>query len=252
MATLRFTHAYMLHYRSRILIAQSLLLGARLTGLAIPLVVRELLDLGILHHDSRLLLGSAFVVLLIGAVAGALLYVGKRIRYEVSGRAVSDLRHDLLSHLLKLGPAEADAASGGQALARLTTDSAALRGIINGGLGEMANQVLMTAALLVICLVLDIKITLLALIPILLATALRMHIQLRLVKAFTEIRGHFSELLSGVVESLANAPVIKAFGRESHSESRLGGINEAMPARRLNMPMTHGAYSSVTSFINAF
>jgi len=251
MATLRFTHAYMMRYRRRILAAQSLLLGARLSGIAIPLVVRELIDFGILHHDARLLLGSAFVVLLIGAVAGTLLYFGKRIRYEVSGRAVSDLRHDLLGHLLKLGPAEADAASGGQALARLTTDSAALRGIINGGLGEMANQVLMTGALLIICLVLDSKITLLALIPMLVATTVRMHIQLRLVKVFTEIRGHFSALLSGVVESLANAPVIKAFGRESHAESRLGDINETMSARRRHMRMTHGAYSSVTSFINA-
>ncbi|HET9893337.1 MAG TPA: ABC transporter ATP-binding protein [Streptosporangiaceae bacterium] len=251
MATLRFTHAYMLRYQRQILIAQALLLGARLTGIAIPLVVRELIDFGILHHDPRLLLGSSVVVLAIGATAGTLLYVGKRIRYQVSGRAVSDLRHDLLRHLLSLGAVEADEAAGGQALARLTTDSAALRGIINGGLGEMANQVLMTFALLVICLVLDVKITLLALAPMLVASGLRMHIQLRLVKVFTEIRGHFTALLSGVVESLANAPVIKAFGRESHSEDKLGDINETMAQRRRHMRMTHGAYSAVTSFINA-
>lgn len=251
MATMRFTHGYMLRYRHQILIAQALLLGARLMGIAIPLVVRELIDFGILHHDTRLLLGSAVVVLAIGAAAGAMLYVGKRIRYQVSGRAVSDLRHDLLRHLLSLGAVEADEASGGQALGRLTTDSAALRGIINGGLGEMANQVLMTAALVIICLVVDARITLLAVIPMLVASGLRMHIQLRLVKTFTEIRGHFTALLSGVVESLANAPVIKAFGREAHSEGKLGDINETMAQRRRHMRMTHGVYSSVTSFINA-
>jgi ABC-type multidrug transport system fused ATPase/permease subunit len=248
---LRFTHSYMFRYRYRILIAQALLLLSRLLGIAIPLIVRELIDFGILHHDPRLLLGSAILVLLVGACSAGLLYLGKHIRYEVSGRAVSDLRHDLLGHVLSLGQVEAEEASGGQALTRLTSDSAGLRGVINGGFGEIFNQVLMAVALLAVCLVLDVKITLIALIPMMVAAVLSMRIQLRLVRVFTEIRGHFSALLSGVVESLANAPVIKAFGREAHSEEKLGGINEVMAQRRREMRMRHGAYSSVTSFINA-
>ncbi len=249
--TLRFTHSYPLRHRRLMIIAQLIMLTSMLMAIAIPLMLLELIDVGVLHHDWRLLLGSSVLVLAVGAIAVGLLYLGKRIRFTVAGHAVSALRHDLLEHLLKLGPAETTDATGGQALTRLTADAAGLRAIVNGGLVEIVNQSLMAIALLVICLVLDLRVALLALIPLVPVTALRLRVQLRLQKVFTEIRSHFSALLAGVVESLANAGAIKALGREAAAADGLSGINAIMARRRRHLRMTNSIYTAVFNVVGA-
>lgn len=249
--TLRFTHSYPFRYRGPMILAQLIMLISMLTAIAIPLMLLELIDGGVLRHDWRILLGSSVLVLVVGAIAIGLLYLGKRIRFTVSGHAVSALRHDLLEHLMKLGPAETADATGGQALARLSADAAGLRAVVNGGFVEIVNQGLMALALLVVCLVLDWKVTLLALIPLVPSTALTLRVQLRLQKVFTEIRAHFSALLAGVVESLANAGAVKALGREAHTADGLNDINAAMARRRRHLRMTSSTYTAIFNVIGA-
>lgn len=247
----QFMYNYPLRYRRSILITQSLVLVAMLLAITIPIVIRWVIDVGVLSNNPGVLLGASLIVLVIGGVSVSCLYVAKRIRFGVAGRSVSNLRHDILQRLLALEPGRVREATGGQALARLTTDATAVRGVANGGLFEVVNQIIVAGATFAVCLWLDWRVALIAVLPMIPAAVGTMQVQLRLQKVFAEIRGHISGLLSGVLESLANVSTIKSYGREAHSTNSLSAINESLARSRTKMRMTYGVYNAGFNVISS-
>ncbi|MGW4213693.1 ABC transporter ATP-binding protein [Lentzea sp. NPDC004789] len=244
---LRFMYSYPLRYRGAMTLATGVMLVGLLGNIAIPLLMRIAIDVGVLGGDTQLLLVIALGVLAAGAATTALLHWGKRIRFGIASRAVTDLRHDLFSQLLRLGPADTAEVSGGRALTRLISDAVAVRGLTNGGLLELFNQIMVTGAMLVAALVIDWRVTLISVIPMAFVILGNMTVQLRLQKSFVELKGQFTKLLAGVGESLANINMVKSFGREGAASGKLHKINEDHAARDGKMKTT---YSRWEAFLN--
>src|SRR4051812_43317285 len=153
-------YSYPLRYRGAMALATAVMLLGLLGNIAIPLLMRVAIDVGVLGGDSQLLLLIAVGVLVAGGATTALLHIGKRMRFGIASKAVTDLRRDMFAKLLQLGPADVAEASGGRALTRLISDAVAVRGLTNGGLLELLNQILVTGAMLVAALIIDWRTTL--------------------------------------------------------------------------------------------
>ncbi|MFD9735750.1 ABC transporter ATP-binding protein [Umezawaea sp. NPDC059074] len=244
---LRFMYSYPLRYRGAMALATAIMLLGLLGNIAIPLLMRVAIDVGVLGGDSQLLLVIAVGVLAAGIATTALLHIGKRMRFTVASKAVTDLRRDMFAKLLQLGPADVAEASGGRALTRLISDAVAVRGLTNGGLLELLNQILVTGAMLVAALIIDWRTTLISVIPMAFVILGNMTVQLRLQKSFVELKGQFTKLLAGVGESLANINMVKSFGREDAASGKLHKINEDHAARDGKMKTT---YSRWEAFLN--
>lgn len=247
----RFMYSYPLRYRRPMAVSQTIMLMSMLLAVLIPIVLRQAIDIGVLGNNPGLLLGSAAVMLGIGALSVSLLHFGKRLRFVVASKAVVDLRRDLLRRILVLGPVDVEEASGGKALTRLTADVTALRGVVNGGLYELVNQLIMTMVVFGICFAIDWRITLIALAPLVVVAIGTLRVQRHLQPIFAEIRGHFTTLLSGVAESLANVRVTKAFGRERQESKRLDQINATLASRQRSMRMTYNLWNAGFQLIAA-
>ncbi|MET0134684.1 MAG: ABC transporter ATP-binding protein [Kibdelosporangium sp.] len=246
---LRFIYSYPLRYRAAMVLATTIMLLGLLGNIAIPLLMRIAIDVGVLGGDSRLLLVIALAVLGAGIATTALLHLGKRIRFSVASKAVTDLRRDLFRKLLQLGPVDMAEASGGRALTRLISDAVSVRGLTNGGLLELLNQILVTLAMLVAALVIDWRTTLISIIPMAFVLLGNLTVQLRLQRAFVELRGQFTKLLAGVGESLANINVVKSYGRETSASGKLHKINEEHSARDGQMKTTYSRWEAVLNVI---
>jgi ABC-type multidrug transport system fused ATPase/permease subunit len=244
---LRFMYGYPFRYRGAMVLATLIMLVGLLGNIAIPLLMRVAIDVGVLGGDPRLLLVIAVAVLGAGGATTALLHLGKRLRFSIASKAVTDLRRDLFRKLMELGPADVAEASGGRALTRLISDAVAVRGLTNGGLPELFNQIMVTAAMLVAALVIDWRTTLVAVVPMAFVILGNMTVQLRLQKSFVELKGQFTTLLAGVGESLANINMVKSFGREDTASGALHKINQAHAARDGRMKTT---YSRWEAFLN--
>lgn len=246
---LRFIYSYPLRYRGAMALATAIMLLGLLGNIAIPLLMRIAINVGVLGGDSKLLLVIAVAVLATGGVTTALLHLGKRIRFSVASKAVTDLRQDLFAKLLQLGPVDMAEASGGRALTRLISDAVAVRGLTNGGLLELLNQILVTMAMLIAALLIDWRTTLLAVIPMAFVILGNMTVQLRLQRSFVELRSQFTKLLSGVGESLANINMVKSFGREGAASGKLHKINEDHAARDGRMKTTYSRWEAALNVI---
>ncbi|MDD9375749.1 ABC transporter ATP-binding protein [Streptomyces sp. ZAF1911] len=246
---LRFIYGYPLRYRREIITATVVMFLGLLGNIAVPLLMRSAIDIGVLGGESSSLLTTSLGVLAAGVVTTALLHYGKRMRFSVASKAVNDLREDLFRKLVHLGPADVAEASGGRALTRLISDAVAVRGLTNGGLLELLNQVLVTLAMLITALIIDARTTLLALIPLVFVAIGNFTVQLRLQRAFNELKGQFTKLLAGVGESLANINVVKSYGRETDASDRLNKVNEAHSARDGQMKRTYSRWEAALNVI---
>ena len=247
---LRLMYSYPLRYRRQMAIPQVLMLVAQLLGIAIPIILRQAIDVGVLRQDPVLLLFSAALVLLIGGVSVGLKHLGKRVKFKVASRVVAELRRDLLAKIF-ISRASVEETAGGKALTRLTADTTALRGVVNGGFFELANQAVLTIAYLTVCLLIDWRITLIAAAPLLPSAIATLSVQFRLRGLFADIRSHFSSLLSNVAESLANANVVKILGREREETDRLDGINSALASRQRKMRVKYSAWNAGLQIVSS-
>ncbi|GAA3828583.1 ABC transporter ATP-binding protein [Sphaerisporangium flaviroseum] len=248
---LRFIYGYPLRYRGAMIVATVTMLAGLLSSIAVPLIIRVAIDAGVLGGDPRLLLAIALGVLAIGAASAALLHLGKQLRFNVASKAVNDLRHDLFRKLLQLGPADTAEASGGRALTRLISDAVFVRGLTNGGLLELLNQILVTAVMYLVAAFIDLRTTLVATIPLAIVIIGNLTVQGRLQKVFVDVKGQFTNLLSGVGESLSNIGVVKSFGREDAASDKLNKINEELSARRGSMKTTYSRWEAILNVIGA-
>ncbi|MEV6603135.1 ABC transporter ATP-binding protein [Kutzneria sp. NPDC051319] len=246
---LRFIYSYPLRYRSAMAIATVIMFLGLLGNIAIPLLMRVAINVGVLGGEPKLLLLIAVGVLVAGVVTTALLHLGKRMRFTVASKAVNDLRHDLFGKLTHLGPGETSEASGGRALTRLVSDAVAVRGLTNGGLLELLIQILVTLTMLLAALFIDWRTTVFAVIPMAPVIAVNLIVQLRLQKSFVELKGQFTKMLAGVGESLANINVVKSFGRESAASTKLHKINEEHSARDGQMKRTYSRWEAVLNVV---
>ncbi|MCX2181316.1 ABC transporter ATP-binding protein [Streptomyces sp. SKN60] len=246
---LRFIYGYPLRYRREIITATVIMFIGLLGNIAVPLLTRYAIDIGVLGGKSGSLLVTSVGVLAAGIATTALLHYGKRMRFNVASKAVNDLREDMVRKMMHLGPADVAEASGGRALTRLISDAVSVRGLTNGGLLELANQLLVMLAMLVTALIIDPRTTLLACIPMVFVVIGNFTVQLRLQRAFIELKSQFTKLLAGVGESLANINVVKSYGREADASDRLNKVNEAHTTRDGQMKRTYSRWEAVLNVI---
>jgi ABC-type multidrug transport system fused ATPase/permease subunit len=248
---LAFLYQFPLRYRRALVVSQSWLLASMLLAIAIPIIIRQAIDLGIVGQDALVLFGASLATVAVGFVTVALNHFGKRRRFIVASKVVTDVRRALMSKILELSPAELKESTGGQALTRLSSDATALRGVTNGGLLELANQAIVAIATFAVSALLDWRITVLAVIPMIVVGVLSLGVQQRLKQLFAEVREHFTTLLAGVSESLAGIQVIKAFGREQERAQRLSDVNQRLASRRRQMRVLYSVVMSGLNVVNA-
>jgi ATP-binding cassette subfamily B protein len=131
---------------------------------------------------------------------------GRRVEYAI--------RNDLFAHLQTLGPRFFGQLSVGDLISRCTNDIMALRLLGGPGVLNAANTVIVYVAALVPMLLLDARITVLALAPLLLLFAVTRFIGPRIYKASFRAQEELSKLSEHANESIAGIGVVQSYVRE--------------------------------------
>ncbi|HXT88036.1 MAG TPA: ABC transporter ATP-binding protein [Trebonia sp.] len=125
---------YLRPYRRQLTIMVVAAIAVEGAEIAIPLVIKALIDGAITRHERGLLLPLGLAAIGLGAAAAAL----SLVRRWVQGNAVSDMektiRTDLYEHLQRLDPSFHDQWQSGQLLSRATTDLGSIRRFAGFGL----------------------------------------------------------------------------------------------------------------------
>ena len=159
-----------------------------------------------------------------------------------------DLRNDLFTHLETLDPAYFAQTRTGDIMARLTNDLGAVRMAIGPAVMYLTNTIFGGLFALYFMLRIDVKLTLLALIPTIFLPILTIKMGKAIHDRFEAVQEHFSTLTTHAQENLTGARIVRAYRQEAAEVQRFGALNEQYLALNMSLVRLWGTLNPLFAF----
>ncbi|MGH7594372.1 MAG: ABC transporter ATP-binding protein [Gemmatimonadales bacterium] len=206
-------------HRSRLGIGFGLLLLNRASGLVLPLSTKQLIDKVLPSKllpsgDPHLLGALAMAVGAATMVQAATSFGLSQILGVAAQRAITEMRREVQSHLIRLPVRTFDATQTGQLVSRVMSDAEGIRNLIGTGLVQLVGGAITATAALAYLFWLNWRLT--AVILVLLAVfAAGMAYAFTRLRPIFRIRGQLNAEVTGrLVESISGIRVVKAYAAE--------------------------------------
>ncbi len=220
----------------RLLVCFFLLAGATLLSLCWPILLKRALDVNIENHDFKGLVVTVLGIGLIQAVALTLQYI-QRVKLEVIGQDIMlDLKRKLFDHILSLDVSYFDRNPVGRLMARVESDTEALRMLFTITVVLLVGDALLLVGIFVVMLYYSWR---LSLILLTIAPLLGLIIYIfgrQTTPHFLEVRKKMAEITAQLTEFLHGVSIIQIFHRGDYSCARL---NHASRLKFLEDRYTH-------------
>ena len=188
------------------------------------------------------------LIVLAAIVGGAFRYGMRELMNGVSRWIEYDLRNDLFTHLETLDTAYFAQTRTGDIMARLTNDLGAVRTAVGPALMYLANTITGGLFALFFMLRIDVRLTLLALVPMLILPVLTIRMGKAIHDRFEAVQEHFSTLTTRAQENLSGARIVRAYRQEAAEIARFGAINEQYLALNMSLVRLWGTLNPLFAF----
>jgi len=222
------------YWRSYVLGGLSLIIY-NVTKSIIPLIIggaakdiQQGLTAAKVEHHAGLLIGVA-------VVSGIFLYLTRQIIIGASREIEFDLRNDLFSYLETQPQAFFQRHRTGDIMARSTNDLNAVRQLLGPAIMYSANTIVFTAAALPMMLRMSPRLTLLAFLPLPVASVIVQYFGARIHKRFERIQASFSDISAQAEENFSGVRLIRAFAQEDAQASAFENSNREYITRSLRL-----------------
>ena len=188
------------------------------------------------------------MIVLAAIVGGAFRYGMRELINGVSRWIEYDLRNDLFTHLETLDAAYFAQTRTGDIMARLTNDLGAVRMAVGPAVMYLANTITGGLFALYFMLRIDVKLALLALLPLLVLPALTIRMGKAIHDRFEAVQEHFSTLTTRAQENLSGARIVRAYRQEAAEIARFGAINDQYLALNMSLVRLWGTLNPLFAF----
>jgi ATP-binding cassette, subfamily B, multidrug efflux pump len=188
------------------------------------------------------------LIVLAAIVGGALRFGMRELINGVSRWIEYDLRNDLFTHLETLDPAYFAQTRTGDIMARLTNDLSAVRMAVGPAVMYLANTIAGGLFALYFMLRIDVKLTLLALLPLIFLPLLTIRMGKAIHDRFEAVQEHFSTLTTRAQENLTGARIVRAYRQESAEIARFGTTNDQYLALNMSLVRLWGTLNPLFAF----
>jgi ATP-binding cassette subfamily B protein len=187
--------------------------------------------------------GSQVVVYALVVLAVATVMMGIRIVSRVwmfgIGRQVEfDLKQSIFEHLLRLPPSYFSTQKAGDIISRVTSDVENVRRLLGFALLSLANTVFAYALTLPAMLVIDVRLSLLALSVYPFMLILVKLTSSRLQKQQLEVQQHLSHMSDLIQEDMNGITLIKVYAQEGHEQGAFDRRNQKLLDANLTLAFT--------------
>lgn len=210
-------------------------------GAVVPWLLRAAVDALNARAPVRqiTLLGAAIIG--VALVGGAMRFWMREILNGLSRHIEYDLRQVLFSHLTTLDPGYFARTRTGDLMARLTNDLGAVRMAAGPAIMYLTNTIFGGAFALGFMLHIDVRLTLLALLPMAFLPLVMIKLGGMIHQRFEAVQEHFSTLTTHAQENFAGVRVVRAYRQERAEIARFAVLNETYLDRNMSLARLYGA-----------
>jgi len=222
--------------------------------LIIPLVIKQAIDLLVTQTGATrsLLAKQAGIILAIALAIALLRYVWRRLILGHSRVVEQGLRNRMYAHLQTLSPSFFQKTPTGDIMARAINDINAIRMASGMGLVALIDGSVLGMAAIGFMISIDLRLTLISLIPAPLVVVLTRILTRRMSRGFEAVQKSFSDLTERVREAFAGIRVVKSHHREPWEYRRIKEQGERYVAENMSLAKALAVFFPVmTIFTNA-
>ena len=214
----------------------------------IPWLLRRAIDAISAGAPLRTIWQFSGLIVLAAVVGGAFRYGMRELINGVSRWIEYDLRNDLFTHLESLDVAYFARTRTGDIMARLTNDLSAVRMAVGPAVMYLASTITGGLFALFFMLRIDLKLTALALVPLLVLPVLTIRMGKAIHDRFEAVQEHFSTLTTRAQENLSGARIVRAYRQEAAEIARFGAVNEQYLALNMSLVRLWGTLNPLFAF----
>jgi ATP-binding cassette subfamily B multidrug efflux pump len=230
-------------YKGAVAVGILCLLAVDGMQLVIPRFIKSAVDDlttgGIVRGD--LVRYGVWIVALAGAIAG-LRYYWRFLIIGTSRHVEEDIRNDLFGHLQTLSARYFATHRTGDLMAHATNDLNAVRMACGIGLVALIDAVILGLATIGFMLALNVRLTLLALVPMPAIAFFTLRAGKVLHQRFEKVQETFADLTERVRESIAGIRVVKAYAQEPYELARLSDVGKEYVKKNVHLIRIWGAF----------
>ena len=168
----------------------------------------------------------------------------------ISRRIETDLRDDFFQHLLTLGATFYGSTRTGDLMSRATNDTLAVRMAVGPAVMYTVNTVASFIFALGFMLVISPRLTVYAMLPMLVLPPIVLFFGRIIHRRFEEIQEQFSSLSTFVQENLSGVRLVRAYTQEEEQARQFDGFNDDYRERNMRLVMTAGAFHPLLMMIS--
>jgi len=191
----------------------------------------------------------ALLLVAIAMVKGVFMYAQRWVLIGISREIEFDMRNDLFRKLETQDTGFYQRYRTGDIMARMTNDLNAVRMLLGPGLMYSANTIFMSVFALVFMLHISPRLTLVALLPMPLASIFVQYVGRKIHERFERIQASFSDISAQAQENYSGVRLIRAFAREESQIRLFERLNREYIGRALRLVQLMGMLWPTLEFI---
>lgn len=211
---------YIKPYRGKLAIAFILAAGVTVLGLLPPYLVKIIIDDVIIKKDLRLFTVIIGILFLIYISRSILISFRIVMDNRVQQGLIFDLRNHVYHSLQRLSLSYFEVRETGKIVSRIINDVESLQAIVTAGLATLFVAFITLVGSLVILVRINLKLTLVAMIPVPLLTFLIFKFSGKAHRSYRQVRRKLAKVTSLLQESIFGIREIKTFTQEDYEEKK--------------------------------
>ena len=222
-------------YKKQSILAPLFKMLEALFDLFVPLVVANIINVGIGNRDNSYILKQCGILVLLALIGITCSFTAQYFAAVASVGCATGLRHDLFSHIQKLGYSEIDTAGTSTLITRMTSDINQVQNGINMAMRLLLRSPFIVFGAMIMAFTINAKAALIFLIAIPVLSVIVYGIMGVTNPGYKGIQEKLDHVMNHVRENLTGVRVVRAVGKEKEEVANFEHANSQLNAMQLRI-----------------
>ena len=236
-------------YRRESILAPLFKLLEVVFDLMVPVVVAQIIDVGVAKNDRGYIVEMFFVLLLMAAVGLLCSFTAQFFAAKASVGFATSVRQAMFDHIQRLSFTELDTLGTDTLITRLTDDVNQVQNGINMGLRLLLRSPFVVIGAMVMAFTINVRCALIFVVTVPILFVVVFSIMLISIPLFKKVQAGLDRVTGLTRENLTGVRVIRAFHQEAKEEERFRENNEALSAMQIFLGKISACMNPVTYVI---
>lgn len=221
---------YLKHYVKETILGPLFKLLEASFELIVPLVVAQIIDVGIASEDNSYIITRVLIMIALGIVGLVCALSAQYFAAKAATGFATELRHALFEHIESLSFSEIDEIGTAQLINRMTTDVNSVQSCVNMVIRLFLRSPFIVFGAMIMAFTVDVKCALIFCVAIPVLTCIVFGIMLVSIPLYRKVQAGLDKILKITRENLNGTRVIRAFNREEAEIKEFNDKNAVLTA----------------------